>query len=236
MGEVITDVGIDLDGVIYPFADAFRDYCAERMGKLFLPEPTHWNFYEDWDLDHDTFQEWLIEASETHTVFATQKPFEGVVEAWAQLRAMGVKIHILTARPQSAWAQTAEWLTTHNLHVDSLHFGPSKAFLSKIAKDKAILIDDHVAYYEEVEKHGVIPVLMNRPWNSTKEGATRVNNLGEFVSLIRGYNLIKKHENKEPQPFVTKKYDPSKYAPLRKTPNYNERVVTPWLHHPEQSY
>jgi len=51
-----------------------------------------------------------------------------------------------------------------------------------------------VQYYNEAEKNDIIPVLMNRAWNAHKEDATRVNNLSELVSLIRGYNLVKKTE------------------------------------------
>lgn len=188
MGQVITDVGIDLDGVIYPFADAFREYCLERMDVNDLPEPQHWNFYEDWGLDSETFYAWLREAAETHEVFATHDPYEGVINAWHDLRDMNVKIHVLTARPQSAWAQTAEWLSKHKLHVDTLHFGPTKGLLASIATGKSILIDDHVAYYEESERNGIIPVLMDRAWNAHKENANRVSSMTEFVSFIRGYN------------------------------------------------
>lgn len=194
MGEMITDVGIDLDGVIYPFAKAFSEYCCEQMGRLFLPEPTHWHFYEDWDLDEKTFNLWLRDAARTHRVFATEKPYEGVVEAWEELQRMGLKIHVMTARPQEAWAQTAEWLEEHGLHVDTLHFSPSKSFLSKIAKKKAIMIDDHVVYYEAAEKAGIIPFLMTRPWNSDKQDANRVTSLPDFASVIRGYNLMQKYE------------------------------------------
>lgn len=189
MNHKITDVGIDMDGVLYPFADAFRDYCAERMGKLFLPEPTHWNFYEDWDLDKATFEQWVIDAAKSHDVFYTQNPYEGVLEAWADLKEMELKIHVLTARPQEAWAQTAEWLEKHDLKVDSLHFGPKKAFFSKIPTGKGILIDDHVAYYEEAALNGVIPVLLDRPWNQDKKKAMRVQDLPSFVSIIKGYNM-----------------------------------------------
>lgn len=188
MGQIITDVGIDLDGVVYPFADAFKEYCLERMDVASLPDPTHWNFYEDWGLDSETFNAWLREAASTHSVFATHDPYEGVISAWHDLRDMNVKIHVLTARPQSAWAQTAEWLSSNKLHVDSLHFGPTKALLAKIATGKAILLDDHVAYYEEAERNGIIPCLMDRAWNAHKVDANRVSSLPEFVSFIRGYN------------------------------------------------
>jgi hypothetical protein len=108
---------------------------------------------------------------------------------------MGIKIHVLTARPQVAWEQTAKWLTNNNLVADSLHFNTAKGFLTKISSGQSLIIDDHVQYYEEAEKNGIIPVLMNRPWNAHKKDATRVNNLSELVSLIRGYNLVKKVQN-----------------------------------------
>ena len=71
MNDLITDVGIDLDGVIYPFIDAFKIYCKERLNVSYLPDATKWNFYEDWGINHDTFQEWISEAATTHKVFST---------------------------------------------------------------------------------------------------------------------------------------------------------------------
>lgn len=224
MGEMITDVGVDLDGVMYPFAQAFKQYCCEQMGRLFLPEPTHWHFYEDWDLDAKTFNLWLRDAARTHRVFATEEPYEGVIEAWKELQGMGLKLHILTSRPQESWAQTAEWLTEHGLIADSLHFTNTKSILAKVATGKAIMIDDHVAYYEEAEKAGIIPVLMNRAWNSDKEDATRVNTLPEFVSLIRGYNLVKKREKTKALQYPQFKDYPNPYInPLKKKDNWNEK-------------
>lgn len=221
MGHVITDIGMDLDGVVYPFATAFQRYCAERQGKLFLPDPTSWHFYEDWDMDEQTFHQWVTDAANECEVFASEKPYEGVVEAWSQLREMGIKIHVLTARPQAAWEQTARWLTDNNLIADSLHFNPTKGFLTKIAKGQALIIDDHVQYYEEAEKNGIIPVLLNRAWNDHKEDATRVNNLPELVSLISGYNLVKRTDAKKRANEILVKYKESKpYTTSIKKPYY----------------
>ena len=218
MGKVITDVGIDLDGVVYPFVDAFRNYCQERLGVNNLVSPTHWHFYEDWGLDSETFNAWLLEASQTHKIFSTYLPYEGVVEAWKELRDMGVKIHVLTARPQSAWVQTIEWLSTHNLHADSLHFGDTKGFLAKIATEKAILLDDQIVYYEEAEKAGVIPCFVTRDWNKTKTKANRVNNLLEFVSFVKGYNANEFTSVKETSITKTKSQDyPSIYTKKQQT-------------------
>ena len=225
---MITDIGMDLDGVIYPFANAFKRYCAIRQGKLTLPDPTHWHFYEDWGMDEKTFHEWLDDAALNHEVFATELPYEGVVEAWKELRAMGIKIHVITSRPQSSWAQTVKWLEDMGLKADSLHFNPTKGFLKNISKGEAIMIDDHVQYYEEAERNGIIPVLMTRTWNQDREGATRVNNLAEFVSLIRGYNLVKKMDAKKISKDVYKHYvEP--YEPQVKKLRELEPHVNPYI-------
>jgi uncharacterized HAD superfamily protein len=242
MGEVITDVGIDLDGVIYPFVDAFRSYCQERLGVTDLPDPTHWHFYEDWGLDSETFNAWLLEASKTHQIFSTYLPYDQVLEAWKELRDMGVKIHVLTARPQSAWVQTVEWLAKYNLHVDSLHFCDTKGFLSKVATGKSILLDDQIVYYEEAEKAGIIPCFVTREWNKGKKNANRVNNLLEFVSFVRGYNakgktvvteskmykpLPKENVNiytKKQQPFPFKPHD----EPIWKNTEMHGKGWGPW--------
>lgn len=224
MGEMITDVGIDLDGVLYPFAKAFNNYCCERMGRLFLPEPTHWNFYEDWDLDEETFYKWLDEAAESHQVFATEEPYQGVAEAWDALRQMDVRIHIITSRPQASWEQTAGWLTQHGLKADSLHFNKTKGFLTKISNGKSALIDDHIAYYREAKANGIFPVLMNRSWNQSEEDFTRVNNLLEFAYFIRGYNLVKKAEIKKEYKSMESQF-PEK---TKKSPHYNETSRIVW--------
>lgn len=190
MSKPITDVGIDLDGVVYPFSTAFRFYCQERTGTTTLPEPTHWNFFVDWGLDEETFQTWLREAAVSHKVFATEMPYPTVIEAWELLRNHGVRIHVMTARPQESWGQTAEWLDKYGLKCDSLHFNPTKSFLTHFANGKAAMLDDHVHYYKEADKVGIVPFLMNRPWNQELLNANRVNTVLEFATAIVGYNTV----------------------------------------------
>lgn len=188
MGQVITDVGIDLDGVVYPFMEAFRGWCSKKLGDYNLPDPTHWNFYEDWGLDEETFKTYVKEAATVDSIFKMLSPYDGTVQAWRDLRDLNIRIHVLTARPHSAWVQTIDWLSVYGLHCDSLHFTNTKSMLSKLNTGKALLIDDHIAYYEEAERNNIVPVLMTRPWNLSRENANRVKNLSELVSFIRGYN------------------------------------------------
>ena len=206
MSTQITDVGIDMDGVLYPFINAFRSYCEERLGRKFLQDPTHWNFFEDWGLDASTFQTWLKEAAKSHTVFGSEMPYPTVLEAWEVLRANKIKIHILTARPQEAWGQTADWLEKYGLVVDSLHFNPTKDFLAKIATGKAALLDDHSVYYQEAQKAGIFACLLNQPWNQDLTDATRVRSVLEFANMIVGYNKV--IASSQMTPIVPKTYTP----------------------------
>lgn len=184
---MITDVGIDLDGVMYDFATEFRKYCAFRLGRTDLPEPRHWEFYEDWGLDKDTFYSWLTEATVNDELFFTGKPYDNTIEGWQKLRSMGMRIHVLTHRHIEAVAQTSEWLRKHNFIPDSLHFGFDKAHLEGLAIDQAAAIDDYTKYYDEYEETGVKAFLRNQPWNSHHHGR-RVDDLLDFANAVETYN------------------------------------------------
>jgi len=234
MSKPITDVGIDLDGVIYPFSTAFRAYCQERMGQDNLPDPTHWNFFIDWGLKEETFQTWLREAATSHRVFATEMPYPSVIEAWELLRKNNIRIHVMTARPQEAWGQTAEWLDKYGLVCDSLHFNPTKTFLSHFASGRAAMLDDHIHYYEEARKAGIAPFLLNQPWNQELANANRVNTVLEFAYAVIGHNKIVDLDNfpkKETATTKTTKFDlPEQPTMSPKSPHLLTTPKEKYLH------
>lgn len=184
----ITDVGIDMDGVVYPFMSAFKKYCQDVLEMSYLPEPTRWDFYEDWGMSHGEFYALLDLAPVTHRLFASESPMKNVYGGWEMLRNMGVKLHVITARPTTAWAQTAEWLHDHDLVPDHLHFTDDKTILAHTAKEHSAMIDDHHLYYQQLEKAGVFAVLHDHPWNNQFEVSYRVNSLVEFARLIKKVN------------------------------------------------
>jgi hypothetical protein len=240
MSTPITDVGIDMDGVLYPFINSFRSYCEERLGRLFLEEPKHWNFFEDWGLDASTFQEWLRDSAKTHKVFGTQMPYPTVLEAWELLRKNNIKIHVMTARPQEAWAQTAEWLEKYGLVADSLHFNPTKGFLANLTKGRAAILDDHIAFYEEAEKAGIFPCLLNQPWNQELKNANRASTVLEFANMIVGYNKVISSEAKpkgliEKHPSKLHKQFPEPHRPFKKEHEWNPNL-TKWNKQQEHPY
>ena len=184
----ITDVGIDMDGVVYPFMDAFKKYCTQELGMTEFPNPTKWDFYEDWGIDKEDFNSLLRCASTTHKLFASEYPMEHVAEGWQMLKDMGLRLHVITARPSTAWSQTADWLHDHNLVPDHLHFTHDKTVLSHVAHKESAMIDDHVDYYLQLEKSGVLAVLQSQPWNEHYQGAIRARSLVDFATLVKSVN------------------------------------------------
>lgn len=183
---MITDVGIDMDGVMYDFASDFRLYCSKRMGRSDLKPPVHWEFYEDWDLDEHTFYLWMDEACKDG-LFLNGEPMQNVIEGWKRLRGLGLRIHILTHRRFSAYENTVKWLSQHNLVPDSLHFGQDKTIIKEIAPNKCATIDDHIVYYEDYHSNGVLSFLCTREWNKGVS-ARRVSDLLDFAFKVEHHN------------------------------------------------
>ena len=136
----ITDVGIDMDGVVYPFMSAFKKYCIDVLKETTFPEPLKWEFYEDWGISKQTFDTMMQTAPISHRLFASESPMENVALGWKLLRELGVRIHVITARPNTAWAQTADWLHDHELVPDHLHFTHNKTVLAYTSKGNQRLL------------------------------------------------------------------------------------------------
>lgn len=191
---MITDVGIDMDGVMYDFAGAFKEYCAERLNRTDLPDPRHWEFYEDWGLSKETFYEWLTDATINDYLFYRGNAYDNTIAGWKKLRDMGLRIHILTHRHIEAVGQTAEWLQEHGFIPDSMHFGFDKTLLEAIAIDQAAAIDDYTKYYDEYEQVGVKAFLRTHEWNKNHHGR-RVDDLLGFADAVETYNNYYKFED-----------------------------------------
>ena len=180
----ITDVGVDLDGVIYPFAEAFHSYCRQRLGTPDLPAPVDWHFYRSWGIADDEFARYLDDACDDFNVFGVLPPEAGTADGWATLKALGVRIHVITHRPASAWAQTAEWLRRWELVPDTLTFAKDKTLVSHFADPgRAAMVEDYVIAHDALLQAGVHAVLIDRPWNEGHPGV-RVRSFADFATHI----------------------------------------------------
>ena len=242
---MITDVGIDLDGVMYDFASVFHEFVQNRSG-ITLPKPTKWDFYKDWGMTDKDFDDLLAEAIENTRIFDSIAPMENTIEGWNLLKANDIKIHVLTHRGHLAYAQTVNWLTRYGLIPDSLHFGNDKTILSTIALDECAAIDDYTLYYDKYEKANILSFMRTQPWNGEKY-ARRVDDLLEFAEKVVTLNnskkalielpskksrtiapkepdFIKFSPNKEQQTFT----NPKTFNPHEKYPGYYKGYSNDW--------
>lgn len=187
----ITDVGVDLDGVIYPFVEAFHAYCRHRLGVPDLPAPIDWYFYRSWGLSDEDFLAYMDDACDDFDVFSVLPPEAGTREGWDTLRFLGVRIHVITHRPAKAWEQTARWLNTHGLIPDTLTFAKDKTLVSHFADPgKAAMVEDYAVAHDALLQAGVHAVLIDRPWNEGHPGI-RVPSFVDFTTHI--------HDLKDPK-------------------------------------
>lgn len=182
--EPFTDVCVDLDEVLYPFAAAFRQYCETVHYRRPLEEPLIYDFYKQWGMTSAEFVKILPVAAETHNVYSTQIPMEGSVEGWKLLRAAGVQIHIITARPDSARKQTTAWLEAHGLVPDGLHFAQNKTIVMRIAVGRCAAIDDHIPHFDQLTEAGVHTLMRSHTWNAEHPTEMRVNSFKEFAQFV----------------------------------------------------
>lgn len=180
-------VGIDLDGVCYDFAASVREYLCNTAGVAdadACPDPTRWEFYEDWGLDLPAFLDAFHAGVDAGVIFSHGDPHPNVAEAFRWIKAAGHSIHIVTDRamgqPGSSERATAAWLNRHGLTFDSLTFTSDKTVVNL-----DVMVDDKLENYYALEAAGVKSYLLTRAWNQhDAHPRRRVLDLLHFAEVI----------------------------------------------------
>ncbi|QIG58779.1 5' nucleotidase [Gordonia phage DatBoi] len=182
-------VMIDLDGVLFDFADALRDSLIDiGFNVRDLPAPTKWAFFEEWGLTLKGFEMVYNRAVRHGALFSHRAADRADIAALHQIHRGGHTIHIVTARgmgPLKALAheQTAEWLRTNQIPYDTLTFAEDKTI---IQTDFAL--EDNRDNYDALVAAGTRAYLYDQPYNQDAPGcsrkALRVGSVSEFAHEI----------------------------------------------------
>lgn len=189
-------VGLDIDGVLYPFTERFQGEVEEALGYDLEPAKS-WAFFEDWGFDDAWFKE-------AHWDFVYNGGyFDGEViggndtlNALRRLREAGHEVILVTARhttdgqQDAVKAQTCAWLQERNVWYNELHFEKDK---TKIPVD--YFLDDKYENYNsfyrtpsDVKSH-----LLDQPWNQTQRHLVDeplvVSSVSEYVDMILGQTV-----------------------------------------------
>lgn len=184
---MITDVAVDIDGVLFDFSTVVTKHFSEYYNKQFSV-PTCWEFFAEWGMTADEFYETLDKLTYEREIFNDEAPIPKTMVGWQALRDQGLRIHVITHRSPSAQGQTIKWLERYRLIPDTLHFSGQKAeILTAISLDECASIDDHYEQYAEYKNYGVNAYMYTQHWNRGYLGR-RVQTLPEFSEVIRVHN------------------------------------------------
>lgn len=173
-------VGWDLDGVVYPFVASFRAVVERRTRvRHALPEPSKWEFWEDWGMEPEEWREHFDAGVEDGSLFTWGAPLDhGTINKMYDLHS----IHIVTSRPVEARPATLAWLRQHGIRYDSLTFTDDK---TSVPTD--VFVDDHPSTVEKLVANGTWAVLYDQPWNRGPEskGLHRVYSIREYRDFVK---------------------------------------------------
>jgi uncharacterized HAD superfamily protein len=209
--NLMARVGFDIDGVLYDFEDALRDYLTEQGCLFDMPVATQWHFAEQWGLTPAEFDDWCREALRHGRLFSRGTGFPGVREQLQRIKYAGHKIVLITARdfgnPLAAREQTLEWLDGTGIPYDELWM--------RSAKEKASIpvdyfIDDNVEVCHRMIEAGVKAFLCNRPYNRHQLTLHR-GHLGDYVDKVldceRQIRTLPKFERLATDPLAAERAD-----------------------------
>lgn len=163
--------------------------------------------WEDWTESYDLTKTYGLDAKGLLDVWAAANCFQNAVpEDGARdildfCKSQGFKIVILTARgwhPEAAEI-TAQWMQDHGLYYDEIIIsGYGKTKRDAIAELQArgdrvlIFVDDHLDHLKDVA--ALVPrielVLVDRPWNSSKELDSSSHRIFHLDQLLRVIDLV----------------------------------------------
>jgi 5'(3')-deoxyribonucleotidase len=175
---------IDLDGCLYPWVESLRKEVMQsgRATREQLPEPTKWEFWDEWGLTYPEFKEFFTQGVNNGRIFRKGIPAEGGVLVLKTLKAEGHGIHIISNR-SIGWRSminTAGWLCENEVPFDSVTLAADKTLIKT-----DIAIDDYIVNLQALRNAGTRAVCFDQPWNQGWSGE-RVSTWMQFYRLVSG--------------------------------------------------
>lgn len=176
----MASVGIDLDGVVYPFDEVNRGWLKDR-GHGEFPPATQWRCYDDWDMEEEVWIEEYVLSIDYGHMFAHGGTIPNSKETLLRLKEDGHQIHIVTARTHGKLAveNTMIWLKREGIPYDTLTFAEDKTILKA-----DYFIEDRVENYERLRAAGTEAFLLIQPWNAHAPKEHRIT-WNEFYERIK---------------------------------------------------
>lgn len=187
-------IGVDIDGVLANFNDAYIDLCIKLTGKdLFHPKPfeiTTWHYPEAQGYTKTEIKTVWKHIAESRDFWHKLKPYPGVagfLKYLSNLNNSDNDIYFITSRVgrTSQW-QTMMWLS--EFYVEPMVLISSEKGECCHALGIEYYIDDKIENCVDVTLTNTKCYMLARPWNVQVPGIPRLNSLIEFMEVLKNVN------------------------------------------------
>jgi 5'(3')-deoxyribonucleotidase len=157
-------VNVDLDGVLYDFEAACREWGEIRLDKK-LPVTDTWSMWEPWGISKREWYEIFHDGIRAEHIFRMGHEEPYALWGMLTLRAMGFRVRIVTAKrlvyrdtTLRAKISCLRWLDEKEIPFDEIAFTSDKQ-----GYNADVVIDDKptMAWAQD----GAFNILMGQPWN-----------------------------------------------------------------------
>ncbi len=182
-------VVFDLDEVLVNTRHAIQNCMLSITGK-----DIHWRQWNTYDLVKIYGGEIgnILSVFEDHKVIEQAILEPGAKEAITHCKEMGYKVAIVTARGwhSNGMSVTEKLLSDNNINIDELRVVSSCGSKNKemlTLGEISYFLDDHGGHIASAHEAGIVEnsILRDRPWNQDYFNYKRVNNLFEFMEIVK---------------------------------------------------
>jgi uncharacterized HAD superfamily protein len=175
---------VDLDDVLCETARAFLEVLERDFGKVVRFEDIHsFDLGRSFGLAPDELTRFM-KSVHAPQVLAAMEPVEGAVKVLAGWVEAGYEVAVVTGRPTSTQAASAEWLVATAVPHHSLTFvdkyarpewsgdGPTALTLEELSRTEFCLaVEDSLRVARHLARElGLQVLLLDRPWNRGEPG------------------------------------------------------------------
>ena len=183
-------LNIDLDGVVYNFAEAIRLACSSAVGRDLAPTTT-WDMHEEWGIPLSLWKRIFRDGVRDGSIWWNGDPIEGAVEGLWELSEQEYYIRVVSNRLNhgfdfaTAVEATAHWLDRHKIPYRSLCILGNESKSTYVAET---LVDDGVHNIGDwISNSRKVPIIFTQPWNQGLEPlyGHRADNWEDVVRIIK---------------------------------------------------
>lgn len=189
-------IGIDIDGVLANFFDAYVSYHNKIHNTSFsIQDMQRYSLWKNrgWDLPESETQEEILSFYNDHA-FENIPVVEGAREGILELSRRGHEMSLISARPDFLEEKTFVWVGRNFLDVfENIYFtnflGTSNGNKSEVCfkSGHGTLIEDHLNYANECAEKDIKVFLLNQPYNqcdSLHSNIIRVNGWQDLTGYL----------------------------------------------------